>query len=260
MGGEATHTLNPECRKPGLDPQSDAYGLNDEHIPHISFHRAGPLASRVTTQLPVSRSSMTNLTSLFGAIDIYVFDQLLRGRIQPGMSVLDVGCGAGRNLEYMMRAGFDVFGVDADAQAVATVRQRAAELAPELPPENFRVEPAEHLTFADASMDVVICSAVLHFARDDEHFAAMLHGMWRVLVPGGLFFCRLASSIGIESAVRPIEGRRCGLPDGSVRYLVDEAMLMRCTGELGGRLLDPLKTTVVAGQRSMSTWVVRKNG
>jgi hypothetical protein len=36
-------------------------------------------------------------------------------------------------------------------------------------------------------------------------------------------------------------------------------MLMDLTARLGGRLLDPLKTTVVQDQRSMTTWVVRKD-
>jgi SAM-dependent methyltransferase len=116
------------------------------------------------------------------------------------------------------------------------------------------------MTFADGVADVVISSAVLHFARDDDQFAAMLREMWRVLRPGGLFFARLASDIGIESQVVPLGGRQFLLPDGSQRYLVNEAMLMRVTGELGGMLVDPLKTTIVQQQRSMTTWVARKRG
>jgi hypothetical protein len=104
----------------------------------------------------------------------------------------------------------------------------------------------------------VISSAVLHFAHDDEHFAAMLTGSWRVLKTGGIFFCRLASSIGIEHQITPTAGRRHLLPDGSERYLVDGAMLARVTGELNAELLDPIKTTVVQNQRSMTTWVLRK--
>ncbi len=60
--------------------------------------------------------------------------------------------------------------------------------------------------------------------------------------------------------VQRIAGRRFLLPDGSQRFLVDEALLMKLTGEMNGQLLDPLKTTVVQNQRSMTTWVVRKNG
>jgi hypothetical protein len=87
----------------------------------------------------------------------------------------------------------------------------------------------------------------------------MLRGTWRVLKPGGLFFCRLASSIGMEHQVRRVAGRRFRLPDGSERYLVDEALLLRLTAELGGQLADPLKTTIVQNQRCMTTWIVRKN-
>jgi SAM-dependent methyltransferase len=197
---------------------------------------------------------MPSIYDQFGPIDIYLFDQILRGRIAPGMRVFDAGCGSGRNLVYLLREGYEVFGVDADPRAVAATRSLAAAL----PRENFRVESLEAISFPEHFADVVISSAVLHFARDDNDFGAMLQGTWRVLKPGGLFFCRLASSIGIEHQITPIQGRRFLLPDGSERYLVDEALLVRLTGELGGRLLDPLKTTVVQNQRSMTTWVLRK--
>lgn len=201
---------------------------------------------------------LSELQRQFGEIDIYLFDQLLRARIRPGMRVLDAACGGGRNLVYLLRSGFDVFATDADVRAVDAIRRLAAELAPQLPAENFRAEPVERMTFPDAFADVVISSAVLHFARDDTQFDAMVREMWRVLKSGGMLFCRLASSIGMEDRVARIAGRRFGLPDGSERYLVDEAMLMDLTARLGGRLLDPLKTTVVQNQRCMTTWVVRK--
>lgn len=203
---------------------------------------------------------MLNLQELFGQIDIYVFDQLLRGRIASGMRVLDAGCGDGRNLVYLLRAGFDVFGVDANRTSIDRLRQVSSMLAPHLPAENFRVEPIEQMTFPDGFAGVVLSSAVLHFANDDDEFAAMLRGTWRVLAPGGLLVCRLASSIGIEQQVHVVNGRRCLLPDGSQRYLVDEPLLMTWTAELDGELLDPLKTTVVQNQRSMTTWVMRKHG
>ena len=201
---------------------------------------------------------MSDLREQFGDIDIYVFDQLLRRRIAPGMRVLDVGCGSGRNIVYLLRSGYEVFGVDADPNAVQAVRQLAARVAPHLPADNFRVEPIEGITFPEAFADVVISSAVLHFARDDAQFMAMLEGTWRVLKRGGFFFCRLASSIGMEHEVTSIAGRRCRLPDGSDRYLVDAAFLMQLTRDLGGELLDPLKTTIVQNQRCMTTWVMRK--
>jgi tellurite methyltransferase len=197
------------------------------------------------------------LQDQFGNIDIYVFDQLLRGRIAPGMRVFDAGCGGGRNLVYLLREGYEVCGNDADANAIAKVRSLAATLAPDRE-FDFRVEPIEQTSFPDAHADVVMSSAVLHFARDPQHFEAMLQQMWRVLKPGGVFFARLASNIGIAGDVVAVGNGRYRLPDGSDRFLVDAAAIGEWTGRLGGALLDPIKTTVVDGQRSMTTWVARK--
>jgi tellurite methyltransferase len=200
---------------------------------------------------------MPDLERQFGQIDIYLFDQLLRGRIRQGMRVLDAGCGGGRNLVYLLQSRFEVFATDADAGSIQHVRQLAAASS-DLPDTNFRVEPVERMTFPDAFADVVISSAVLHFARDDDHFSAMVNEMWRVLAPEGMLFARLASSIGIESRIRPTGNGRFTLPDGSERYLIDERRLVELTDRLGGRFLDPIKTTIVQDQRSMTTWVVRK--
>lgn len=203
---------------------------------------------------------MTELREQFGEIDIYLFDQLLRGRVAPGMRILDAGCGSGRNLVYLLRQGYEVFGVDRDPRSVDDVRRLAARLAPNLPPGNFRAEGVESMSFPNAFADVVISSAVLHFARDDNQFQHMLEGTWRALKPGGLLFCRLASSIGLEHQVMRVTGRRFLLPDGSERYLVDEALLTHAVNDLGGQMVDPLKTTVVQNERCMTTWVVRRSG
>jgi SAM-dependent methyltransferase len=141
--------------------------------------------------------SMPTLQQQLGQIDIYFFDQILRSNIMPGMRVLDAGCGPGRNLVYLLREGYEVFGSDQNPEAIAQTRALVAALAPHLPAENFRIEPIEAISYPDDTFDVVICSAVLHFARDDAHFNAMLENLWRVFKPGGLLFCRLASTIGM---------------------------------------------------------------
>ncbi|MDH4063642.1 MAG: class I SAM-dependent methyltransferase [Acidobacteriota bacterium] len=199
------------------------------------------------------------LQEQFGNIDIYLFDQLLRGRLRPGMRVLDAGCGGGRNLVYLLRRGLDVCATDADPDAIARVRALAATLAPELAASNFRLESVERCSFDDGAFDFVISNAVLHFARDDEHFDAMVQELWRVLAPGGVLFSRLASSVGLEGELDDRGSNRFLLPDGSERYLVTEVRLLDTTRRLGGTLLDPLKTTLVHGQRSMTTWVVGKS-
>jgi tellurite methyltransferase len=199
-----------------------------------------------------------DLQEWLGGIDVYLFDQLLKGRFDPRMRILDAGCGSGRNLVYFLREGFDVCAVDLSAEAVAHVRSLAHVLAPRLPAENFRREPVERMSFEDGSFDAVLSSALLHFARDEEHWRAILAEMWRVLKPGGIFFSRLASSDGVEGCVEHLEGRRFRLPGGAEWLLADEGMLRGATESLRGELLEPLKTVVVHGSRSMAVWCLRK--
>ena len=198
------------------------------------------------------------LREQFGDIDIYLFHQLLHGRVREGMRVLDAGCGEGRNLVYLMRSGFDVWGVDESAEAVVATRRQAAALAPRLGPDRFTVQAVERMSYANGSFDLVLSSAVLHFARDEPHWWAMVSEMWRVLARDGLLFARLASTIGHETRIRPLGNRRYLVPDGSERFLVDEDFLMDATDRLGARLTGPLKTTVVQAARSMTTWVIEK--
>ena len=202
---------------------------------------------------------MTRLEEEFGPIDIYLFDQLLRGRLAPGMRVLDAGCGIGRNLIYLLKQRYEVCAVDLDPAAIAEVTRLAAGLSPALPSAHFVVAAIQSMPFEDRSFDFVISNAVLHFSADDAEFLAIFRGMWRVVRPGGILFCRLASSIGAEGLQHTaLGGRRFCLADGSERYLVDEELLLALTEAVGALLLDPIKTTIVQGQRCMTTWVLQR--
>ena len=75
-------------------------------------------------------TDLTDLKAQFGDIDIYLFDQLLRGCVTAGMRILDAGCGAGRNLVYLLRQGFEVFAADSDPHALT---QPAASPQPSPP-------------------------------------------------------------------------------------------------------------------------------
>jgi tellurite methyltransferase len=198
------------------------------------------------------------LTRQFGQIDIYLFDQLLKGRYDECKKILDVGCGTGRNLHYFLQNGFEVYGIDRDADAVKSVKELCCQLASFSSPQNFTVAAAEDMPFERESFDLVICSAVLHFAENKLHFDNMMRSIWRILKPGGFLFARLASSIGIEKRVRKTGADLYCLPDGTIRFLVDEETLLQYTASLGGELYEPIKTTNVQNQRCMTTWCVQK--
>lgn len=207
----------------------------------------------MTNNLPLDA-----IRSAFGSIDIYLFDQLMKERIRPGMRILDAGCGHGRNLVGLMQAGFDVWGIDRSPVCVASARKLANPINPSLA-ENFHEANLADLPFDDSSFDFIICSAVLHFSSDETEFEAGLSELGRVLAPGGILFARLTSTIGIETLVQPLGNRRFHLPDGSDRFCVDQDYLLAWTEKLNARLLDPIKTTNVQNQRCMTTWVLQKS-
>jgi tellurite methyltransferase len=197
-----------------------------------------------------------NVREYFGSIDIYLFDQILKERFNPKMRILDAGCGGGRNMVYFLRYGFEVFGTDQNEDAIYAVQNLANQINPDYPSENFKVSTVEKMPFEDNCFDLVISSAVLHFADDENHFNRMFDEMWRVLKPNGILFARLASDIGIENLVEKVSGRRFILPDGSERFLVNEKMLIDKTAEIGGVFLEPIKTTNVQNLRCMTTLVL----
>jgi tellurite methyltransferase len=211
--------------------------------------------SRLPAPTPLSLAA---LQEALGDTDIYLIDQLLKGRILPHMRILDAGCGAGRNLRFLLQAGVEVYGADRDGEAIAQVREWAKTLAPLLPETNFRHEAVEELSFGKDSFDFVISSAVLHFAEDEDHFGRMLGKMWEVLKPGGVLFCRLASSMGLEHRLQHLQGRHFHLPDGSTRFLVDEPFLLQHTARLQARQIEPIKTVNVQHLRCMTTWCLQK--
>lgn len=202
---------------------------------------------------------MNDLRETFGDIDIYLFDQIQKGRFLPGTKILDAGCGGGRNIYWLLQNGFDVFAVDINPDAIEAIRELVKRFAPGLSHENFQVASLDSIPFADASFDWVICNAVMHFAEDRRQFDRWFAEQWRVLKPGGAFFARLASSIGIEALLVPTSNGRFLMPDGAERFIVDEQILREATATVGGHFLEPMKTTNVENLRCMTTWVLVKD-
>ncbi len=202
--------------------------------------------------------SPAEIRDLLGPIDIYLFDQLMKGRIDPAGKILDAGCGGGRNLVYFLRSGAQVWGVDRNPAAIAQIRETAKALRPDLPASHFHCDDLEARIFEDDFFDLVVSNAVLHFMRDLGQFTRVVEEMWRVLRPGGLFFCRLGTTIGIEQLVVETAPGRFQVPDGSELFLVNLERLLEFSKRLGGELMDPIKTTNVQNLRCMTTWVLRK--
>ncbi len=199
-----------------------------------------------------SSSGMEDKIGSLRGVDIYLLDQIFKNRIPINGKILDAGCGGGRNTQWLIENGYDVTGIDINPSAVESFKSIVGDESKALHGD------LSELPFDDQQFDVVLCVAVLHFSDSTSGFQQMMTELGRVLAPGGMFFARLATDIGIEQLVRPVGDRVYMLPDGSQRYLANEEMLHAETHRMNGRLLEPIKTTNVQNLRCMTTWVVRK--
>jgi tellurite methyltransferase len=191
---------------------------------------------------------------LLRTTDIYLLDQILKGRFAQTRRIVDLGCGGGRNLPYFLQKGYEVHGIDSSPEAIEATKSLALSWNPEANTELFKVSTIEKNDLPPQYFDLVICNAVLHFAQSLDHFLQMLSEARRLLRPGGFFFARLASDIGIENLVKPLGNGRYLLPDGSERFLVNQQMILDYTLLMGGQLAESIKTTNVQNERCMTTW------
>lgn len=190
--------------------------------------------------------------SPFKGIDIYLLDQLLKGRLTPEMKVLDAGCGGGRNIRWLLQEGYDVTAIDINAAAIG-------QLKADFPAhkEGMLVSRIEdfHTTL---TYNFILCNAVLHFAERHSQFEAMFGRLVELLAPDGLLFIRMTSSIGLEDRLGPGAQGVYDLPDGSRRYLLSRSQVDQLLRAHGLRLIEPVKTVFVDGLRSMTTLVLGK--
>ncbi|WP_192347478.1 bifunctional 2-polyprenyl-6-hydroxyphenol methylase/3-demethylubiquinol 3-O-methyltransferase UbiG [Algoriphagus sp. Y33] len=203
---------------------------------------------------------ISELNKLLGNIDIYLLDQILKGRFSKDMRILDAGCGEGRNAVYFINGGYQIFGIDRDETAIQYCRYMASSLDKSYDVYRFQVGGLEEIPFHQKAFDAVICSAVLHFAQDESAFWQMISEMLRVLKPGGILWFRMTTAFGgmLEQSQSVGEGKYL-LPDGSVRFLLTQNQLDKLE-EMGMRLLEHPKSVLVHGQRAMGVFVMEKRG
>ena len=211
---------------------------------------AVPKQQAATIQQQNVNSTMNILQSIQG-IDIYLLDQLLKGRLELGGKVFDAGCGYGRNIRMLLSQGYEVAGIDGNPEALAYLKAEFPEAA-----NNFQTALIEEYS-SKTKYDFVICNAVLHFAQGHQHFDAMFKTLANLLAKDGILFIRMTSNIGLEDRVGPGESGVHELPDGSTRYLLTRPKVDSLVETFGLHLIEPVKTVFVDGLRSMTTLVMQ---
>ncbi|EIM73876.1 type 11 methyltransferase [Nitritalea halalkaliphila LW7] len=204
------------------------------------------------------------LNRILGNIDLYLLDQLLKGRFTKEQRILDAGSGEGRNAGYFIRENYALYAVDREPLAIQYLRYHAKTLNPSYDSFRFQVADLREIPFHTHAFDVVLSSAVLHFAQDEEDFLALFEEHMRVLKPGGLFFLRMCVSeelaLGMHAAGRTatVENPRT-LGDGSWRFVLTPTLLAALKSRYGLAPLEAEKSVAVHGQRLMGSFIWQKN-
>ena len=199
------------------------------------------------------------LNKLLGNPDLHLLDQILKGRYEPHMRVLDAGCGEGRNLPYFMRNGFDVWGVDTNPMALRLLCLQGKSWNPTFDPEKFIESDVAELPFPPAAFDAIICCAVLHFAPDKAHFFRMTDELLRVLKPSGSLFIRMNARVEENPLLPKAIGSEPVVPDAETRFLLTPNLINQLTERYPLTWREPVRTELVAGERARTTLVLQKN-
>ncbi len=197
--------------------------------------------------------NLEDLKNTIGTIDIYLLDQILKGRYTENYRILDAGCGKGRNLKWFYHNNFSVYGIDMNTDNIDIVKEIY-----ESQKEHFSVQSVDALTFEDKKFNHVICNAVLHFAQNELHFKKMFSELVRVLKPNGTLFIRTATIDSLTDKVEFINDGVYKLPDTTKRFLLTRKLLSSILTELNLELIEPYKYINVDNLRCMATIVLRK--
>ncbi|NVJ86426.1 MAG: class I SAM-dependent methyltransferase [Algoriphagus sp.] len=201
---------------------------------------------------------IAELNRLLGNVDIYLLDQILKGRFSKEMRILDAGCGEGRNTVYFINQGYQIFGIDPNELAIQYCRYQAKSLQSEYDVHRFQVGRLEEIPFHAEAFDAVICSAVLHFAESVDNFWQMISEIHRVLKPGGIFWFRMCTGFGgILEQSKPLGKGKFLLPDGTERFVLSNEQLKELE-QKGFRFLEATKTVFVLDQREMGVFLLEK--
>ena len=186
------------------------------------------------------------LNRLIGNIDLHLLDEILKGRFNPQMRILDAGCGEGRNLQYFLAQGYSVFGVDKEPMAIKMLRMQAREM----PEKNFVVSAIEDRPFSQGFFNAIVCVNVLHHAVDIHHFDQMLEALVDMLASEGVLFIRLETGFLMKQLHQPIQSR--------IDKTLTNNVIMPWVERFALRSLAPVKQEIVDNSVDLITLITQK--
>ena len=197
---------------------------------------------------------LEKLKEEISGLDIYLLDQILKGRYLYNSKILDAGCGSGRNLTWFYDNHFDVYGVDSDPVKIDELNEKYSKLS-----NQFTIEYLDSLSFNNDAFDHVICNAVLHFAKSKSHFIAMISELVRVLKPSRTLFIRMTYKLPSDFNNVSVGAGVYQLNDQSQRFLLTASLLEEICNLFSLKPKEPFKYVSVANKYNMCVLILQKS-
>lgn len=174
-----------------------------------------------------------------GIVAVIEFAKKASAHLKANTSILDIGCGDGRDAAYFATLGHHVTAIDFSEEAIERVQKLNSTI-------DARVMNTTNIDFPDTSFDAVYAHLSLHYF-DDATTEAIFQNIRRMLKPNGLFFVRCKSTKDVFFG----EGERVGenmflrghlrhffTPDYMRKQLKDFEVLLleETTAEYNGRI------------------------
>jgi 2-polyprenyl-3-methyl-5-hydroxy-6-metoxy-1,4-benzoquinol methylase len=196
---------------------------------------------------------LDTLKNEINGIDIYLLDQILKGRYHNKDVILDAGCGNGRNLKWFYNNDFTIYGVDLNAKRLDKAKIQYSDQK-----EHFSIQNITTLNFEKEKFNHIICNAILHFAINKQDFMVMITELLRVLKPNGTIFIRMATIESLTDKVVQVSEGVYKLPDKTTRFLLTKDLLKHIQTKFNLVLLERFKFVNVDDLRCMATLILQK--
>jgi ubiquinone/menaquinone biosynthesis C-methylase UbiE len=152
----------------------------------------------------------------------------------------------------------DIFGIDQNPEAIEFLKLIAKQYKVQDIDARFQVMKLDKILFPDDTFDVIICSAVLHFAKNREHFKKMISELFRLLKPNGKIFIRTMTDRYLNEGAVELEQNIYQFSNDQIRFVVNADTLIEDLINSNLELIEPFKEVVVQDRHIMGTFMLQK--
>lgn len=185
-------------------------------------------------------------------MDLYLMDAILKGHLPEKGSVLDLGCGEGRNGIFFIKNNYQYHGIDQDASKIRLLEYLCKPIA--TVKVKFTVGSMQNAEY-HGTYNLIIASRILHFAQNYQDFRSIWAKINFSLKPGGVLYLAMDSAI-IPDLVQKQDDGKHEFHDGRISFCLTDSLYNEILP--GFKEIEELKTVAYANKRVQSFALLTK--